>query len=96
MADDEMDEAEREAIRVALANTSNLSAAEVDLVMQLAHSQHVARSGPGATLDSQFNEEQSRHFVDSLRAVASADGAIQPEEVAEIETIARELGFRAD
>jgi putative ABC transport system ATP-binding protein len=96
MADDEMDDAERGAIRVALAETSHLSEAEVDLVMQLAHSQHVARSGPGATLDSQFNDEQSRHFVESLRAVASADGAIQPEEVAEIDAIARELGFSAD
>ena len=96
MADDEMDDAEREAIRRALGNTSNLSAAEVDLVMELAATQHRAHSRGGATLDSAFDEEQSQHFIESMRAVASADGAIRPEEVAEIEAIARELGFTAD
>jgi ABC-type methionine transport system ATPase subunit len=96
MADDEMGAAEREAIRVALANTSNLSAAEVDLVMELAATQHRAHARGGATLDSAFDEEQSQHFIDSMRAVASADGAIRPEEVAEIDAIARELGFTAE
>jgi putative ABC transport system ATP-binding protein len=96
MADDEIDESERAAIRSALSSTSHLSAAEVDLVMELAFSQLRLRSGGGATVESAFNEEQSRHFIDSLRAVASADGAIRPEELEEIDAVARELGFKSD
>ncbi|MEJ2533397.1 MAG: TerB family tellurite resistance protein, partial [Halioglobus sp.] len=47
-------------------------------------------------VESAFDEEQSRHFIDSLRAVASADGAIRPEELEEIDAVARELGFKSD
>ena len=96
MADNEMDEAEREAIRLALGSTSTLSEAEVDLVMELAATQHRAHTRGGATLDSAFDEEQAQHFIDSMRAVARADGAIRPEEVEEIDAIARELGFAAN
>jgi putative ABC transport system ATP-binding protein len=90
MADNEIDEAEREAIRHALSTASSLSVAEVDLVMELASSQ---LRGHGAGAGAAFSEEQSRHFTASLRAVAEADGAIKPEELAEIDAIARELGF---
>jgi len=96
MADNELDDVEREAIRLALANTSQLSAAEVDLVMELATTQLRARSRGAATVESAFDEEQSRHFVDSMRAVAGADGTIRPEELEEIDAIARELGFNLD
>ena len=40
-----------------------------------------------------FSQEQARHFVDSMHAVASADGEVSPEELREIQAVAKELGF---
>jgi ABC-type methionine transport system ATPase subunit len=93
LADNEMDESERTAIRQSLAGTSNLSDSEVDLVMELAFSQLRIQSGAGAALETPFTEEQSRHFIASLQAVAAADGDIKQEELDEIDAIAGELGF---
>lgn len=93
LADNEMDEAERVAIRDNLTAVSNLTVAEVDLVMELAFSQLRIRTGGEQALAHPFTDEQSRHFIAALRAVAAADGAIKPEELAEIDAIAAELGF---
>jgi putative ABC transport system ATP-binding protein len=93
LADNEMDESERTAIRQSLAGASNLSDSEVDLVMELAFSQLRIQGGAGAALETPFTEEQSRHFIASLQAVAAADGAIKQEELDEIDAIAGELGF---
>jgi putative ABC transport system ATP-binding protein len=96
MADNRMDESERAMIGTALNQASNLSQAEIDLVMELAHSQLCVQGGHGSGKDNGFTPEQSRHFINSLRAVAEADGAIEPEEIAEINAIASELGFTLD
>ncbi len=93
MADNRIDGTERAMIGKALANASELSQAEVELVMELAHNQLAAQAGGGTHGVNSFTAEQSRHFIESLRAVAEADGAITPEEVQEIDAIARELGF---
>jgi tellurite resistance protein len=95
LADNEMDETERVTIRETLTSVSSLSPAEIDLVMELASSQLRIRSGADNAAEKTFSDEQSRHFIASLRAVAEADGAIKPEELAEIDAIARELGFAA-
>ena len=96
LADDNMDEQEREAIRRILVEQSDLHAAEVDLVMEMAMSQVRARSVPAEGSQSRFTPEQSRHFIQSLHAVAAADGDVSQEELAEIDQIAREMGFTLD
>jgi putative ABC transport system ATP-binding protein len=90
LADNTMDEQERETIRKILIEQSDLHAAEVDLVMEMAMSQVSCRSEDSK---SRFTPEQSRHFIQSLHAVAAADGDVSEEELAEIDQIAREMGF---
>ena len=80
-------------MRSALVGASDLSEGEVDLVMELAASQVRCQSALRGENDSLFTEEQRRHFIDSLHAVASADGQVSQDELVEIEMIARELGF---
>jgi putative ABC transport system ATP-binding protein len=96
IADNSIDDAEREMIRKVLNESSNLGAGEVDLVMELAMSQVRCRTEGDGEGPALFTEEQSRHFMDSLYAVASADGTVSPEELVEIQNIARELGFPAE
>ena len=93
LADNSIDEREREMMRSALVGASDLSEGEVDLVMELAASQVRCKSALRGESDSLFTQEQRRHFIDSLHAVASADGQVSQEELVEIEMIARELGF---
>jgi len=93
LADDDMDETEREAIRRILVEQSDLQAAEVDLVMEMALSQVRCRSAVTADGEPMFSAEQSRHFMQSLHAVAAADGEVSDDELAEIARIGRELGF---
>ncbi len=93
MADDRMDDAERETIRQVLNNSSDLQSAEVDLVMELAQTQVRCLSAANNGGASLFSEEQTQHFIESLHAVAAADGDVSPEEIEEIRTIATELGF---
>jgi tellurite resistance protein len=64
----------------------------VDLVMELAQNQVRALNAAGNAKDL-FTPEQSAHFIESLHAVAAADGVVSPEELQEINDIAAELGF---
>jgi putative ABC transport system ATP-binding protein len=95
MADNAVDDAEREMIRQSLNAASDLSSAEVDLVMELAMTQIRCRHQLAEGAESPFNAEQTRHFMSSLRAVAAADGEVSEDELIEIQQIASELGFRA-
>ena len=93
MADDNMDDQERDAIRRILVEQSDLQEVEVDLVMEMAMSQVRCRTAPAEGESSRFSPEQRQHFVQSLHAVAAADGEVSPQELTEIDQIARELGF---
>jgi putative ABC transport system ATP-binding protein len=93
LADDNMDDQERDAIRHILVEQSDLHAAEVDLVMEMAMSQVRCRSASSEGGKPRFSAQQSQHFLASLHAVAAADGEVSPQELAEINQIARELGF---
>lgn len=93
LADNSMDDQERDAIRRILVEQSDLHEAEVDLVMEMAMSQVRCRGGMADGSQPRFTPEQSRHFLQSLHAVAAADGEVSEEELAEIYQIARELGF---
>lgn len=93
MADNSIDDAERDMIRTVLNQSSDLGQGEVDLVMELAMSQVRCKSAINGQAHTLFSEEQARHFMDSMHAVAAADGDTSPEELAEIRQIAQELGF---
>ena len=93
MVDEQMDDRERDAIRRVLNEISGLGQGEVELVMELALSQVRCRTALKHNGQRLFSEEQARHFMDSMHAVASADGEVSPAELREIQTVARELGF---
>ncbi|MFV8816570.1 ATP-binding cassette domain-containing protein [Haliea sp. E17] len=87
---------ERAKIREILVAAGNLSTAEVDFVMELSlinYMGHRPLQG-GQHGDSPFNAEHSRQFVESLYAIASADGEVSEAEIGEIEAIAREFGLQ--
>lgn len=96
MADNSVDDAERETICRVLNEVSDLAQGEVDLVMELAMSQVSCRSADSANSQSIFTPERAKHFMESMYAVASADGVVSDEELAEIRQIAHELGFPAE
>ena len=96
MADNSIDDAERETIRRVLNDVSDLAQGEVDLVMELAMSQVSFRNPDNASAQTIFTPERTQHFMESMYAVASADGDVSEEELVEIRQIARELGFPAD
>jgi ABC exporter DevA family ATP-binding subunit len=93
MVDEQMDDRERDAIRLVLNEISGLGQGEVELVIELALSQVRCRTALKYNEQRLFSEEQARHFMESMHAVASADGEVSPEELHEIQTVARELGF---
>jgi putative ABC transport system ATP-binding protein len=96
MADNSVDDAERETIRRVLNEVSDLAQGEVDLVMELAMSQVSCRTADKANSRTIFTPERARHFMESMHAVAAADGDVSEEELAEIRQIAGELGFPTD
>lgn len=93
LADDHMDEQERAMIHSTLLEQSGLEAAEVDMVMEMALSQVRCRTSESGEAGLQFSAEQKQQFIRALHAVAAADGEVSPEELAEIQQIAAELGF---
>ena len=96
-ADQQIDESENIAIRRILREASGLTEGEAELVMQLSHSLVGVRDGlsPLEQGESESDRHQRRELLlQSLHAVAAADGQVSPEEVAEIDRIAAELGLR--
>lgn len=95
-ADSEVSDSERDEMRRILHEVAKLEPGEVEFIMELSMMQKRARSG----LDNRFrnpvlDEERARHFLDSLYAMARADGVTTSEEIVEIEAIAAEFGLRA-
>ena len=96
-ADQDISEEENVAIRKILQDVSQLSEGETELVMQLSHSmvgihgapQDVAEHAPGSE-----EYERRQYLLESLHAVAEADGQVSPEELTEIDRIAAELGLK--
>ena len=75
---------------------AKLEDAEVNFIMELSMMQRRAQ----ARIDNKvanpvFDEERTRHFLDSLYAMAQADGVSTSAELLEIETIAAEFGLTA-
>lgn len=93
LADDGMDDRERDAIKAILLEHSDLQQAEVDLVMEMALSQVRCLGAPEPGQPPHFDRAQSDQFVRALHAVASANGEVSPRELEEIARIAGEMGF---
>jgi len=91
-ADQRIDEEENVAIRKILLEVSHLSEGEAELVMQLSHSM-LGPHGTGPQAEGAKAPRRGEAWLEALHAVAAADGEITPEELAEIENIAAELGL---
>jgi putative ABC transport system ATP-binding protein len=97
-ADQHIIEEENIAIRRILREVSHLSEGEAELVMQLSHSMlaiHGVRQDLIAHEPGSAGYRRQQQLLDSLYVVAAADGAISPEELGEIASIAAELGIVA-
>lgn len=95
-ADSEVKESEREEMRRILNQVAKLTPGEVDFIMELAMMQKRARSGLDNRIrNPALDEERARHFLESLYAMARADGVTTSEEIVEIEAIAAEFGLNA-
>ena len=93
-ADQQIDEQENVAIRKILLEVSHLSEGEAELVMQLSHSMlGMHGMGPQPVTDDEEARHRRQDWLEALHAVAAADGEVSPEELAEIDRIAGELGL---
>jgi putative ABC transport system ATP-binding protein len=95
-ADQNISEQENLVIRKILQDVSHLSVGETELVMQLSHSMVGIRPDvlPSEKHEPGSAEHQRQlQFMESLHAVAQADGQVSPEELEEIDSIAAELGL---
>ena len=94
-ADQGVSAEERDKMREILHDVGELESGEVDFIMDISLMQrHVKVPNPTDVLaQAGFDGERSRHFIDSLYAIADADGDISADEIREIEAIAREFGL---
>ena len=96
-ADNDVSDSERDEMRRILHEVAQLESSEVDFIMELSMMQKRAKSG----MDNQLNEpffdkKRGQHFLDSLYAIAQADGIVSAEEVVEIQAIAAEFGLERE
>jgi putative ABC transport system ATP-binding protein len=93
-ADNQVTESERGEMRRILHEVANLEESEVELIMELSMMQKRAYAGAsGKPIEPAIDINRSRHFIDSLYALARADGDVSLEELREIEAIATEFGI---
>lgn len=93
-ADGVVSEGEREEMRRILHQVAKLEDAEVEFIMELSMMQGRAKSRlDNRIVNPAFDEERAGHFLDSLHAIAQADGITTSQELIEIDTIAAEFGL---
>ena len=93
-ADGVVKDEEREQMRRILRETAKLNEAEVDFVMEMSMMQGRTKARvDDRMVNPMFDGERAAHFLDSLHAIAQADGAITSDELVEIESIAAEFGL---
>jgi putative ABC transport system ATP-binding protein len=94
-ADNEITDDERQVMREVLTEVSGLSSTEVDLAVELAMAQvrMKADSTDEGEQSASFTPMERDKFIESLYAVANADGVLTDDEREEIEEIASEMGF---
>ena len=86
---------EREEMRRILQEVARLNESEVDFIMEMSMMQGRARSRvDDRIVNPALDEERSAHFLESLEAIAQADGITTTEELIEIDAIAAEFGLK--
>lgn len=96
-ADGKVSDSERDEMRRILHEVAKLDAAEVDFIMEMSMMQRRAKAGIDNRINNPaFDAERAEHFIDSLYAIAQADGVASSEELIEIESIAAEFGLTAN
>jgi len=93
-ADSKVSDSEREVMRRILHEVAKLEPAEVDFIMELSMMQKRAKAGLDNRMENPvLDKDRAEHFLNSLYAIAQADGATTSEELIEIESIAAEFGL---
>ena len=88
-------EEEHSLIRKILRDVSRLSDGEAELVVQLSRSMLGIRGADEEVRPAeQGGAVRRQQLMDALHAVAAVDGTVHPDEQAEIDRIAAELGLR--
>ena len=93
-ADGVIREQERDEMRRILHEVAKLNDAEVEFIMEMSMMQGRAKSRlDNRIVNPAFDEDRAEHFLDSLHAIAQADGITTSAELIEIDTIAAEFGL---
>jgi putative ABC transport system ATP-binding protein len=93
-ADGQVSESERDEMRRILHEVAKLEPAEVEFIMEMSMMQGRAKSRlDNRTMNPAFDDDHTEHFLNSMLAIAQADGIATSEELVEIEAIAAEFGL---
>ena len=93
-ADSEVKDSERDEMRRILHEVAKLEPSEVDFIMELSMMLKRTKSGlDNRITNPALDEKRAEHFLDSMHAIAQADGIVSSEELVEIEAIAAEFGL---
>lgn len=93
-ADGKVSESEREEMRRILNEVAKLDPPEVEFILEMSMMQKRAKSGIDNRISNPaFDDHRAEHFLESLYAIANADGMATPEEIVEIKAIAAEFGL---
>lgn len=93
-ADGEVHDSERAEMRRILHEVAKLEPSEVEFIMELSMMLKRTKAGlDNRNRNPVLDESRSEHFMESLYAIARADGAVSSEELVEIEAIAAEFGL---
>ena len=93
-ADSKVSDSERDEMRRILHEVAKLEPAEVEFIMELSMMQKRAKAGiDNRVMNPALDKDRAEHFLNSLYAIAQADGVTSSEEIVEIEAIAAEFGL---
>jgi putative ABC transport system ATP-binding protein len=96
-ADSEITDSERDEMRRILHEVANLEPAEVEFIMELSMMQRRASSSlENRSMDPALDKDRAEHFLNSLHAIAEADGITTREELEEISAIVAEFGLAGE
>jgi len=96
-ADSEITDSERDEMRRILHEVARLEPAEVEFIMELSMMQRRASSSlENRSMDPALDKDRAEHFLNSLHAIAEADGITTREELEEISAIVAEFGLAGE
>ncbi len=94
-ADNVVDDNERDEMRRVLHDVAQLEPSEVEFIMELSMMQsRTMNAGDSSEEQLGLIAARKAHFLESLYAIAGADGEVSAEEIEEIRTIAAEFGIK--